>query len=309
MRLALPAEVVLAIVLAPTRAVREPDPGPGALPNPQSAAGNEFLKRVPFTFVENRGQWPEGTRFLGGRGGNAAVHLERNAIVLQLLGRDAAPREEPVPPKSRLEGRVEAREPLLVANARFHFEGSREVVRLAGRDVTPTLHNFFLGNDPARWRMGVRGYGTVVYEGLYAGVDLLVREGAISSLEYDLLLAPGADLSAVAVRVEGANRELRLDEDGALVVSTPLGEIRQPRPKTWEERGEGRRVEVGCSYRLLGLDRFGFEAAGRSEDFALVVDPQLLYSTYMGGTSHDVARAVALDATGAAVVAGYTQSP
>jgi hypothetical protein len=307
MHLALPIAVVLALATSP--AVREPDPGPGAPTAPPAVAGNDLLKRLPFTFVENLGQWPEGTRFLGRRGGAVAVHLERKAIVLQLLGRDAARREEPLSPRSRLEGRVEAGERLLVANARLRFEGSRDDVCLAGRDETPTFYNFFLGNDPARWRMGVRGYRSVIYEGLYAGVDLLVREGGESGLEYDLLLAPGADLSSVSVRVEGAVGGLRLDEDGALVVSTPLGEIRQPRPTAWEERGEGRTAGVDCSYRLLGADRFGFEAAGRSEGFALVVDPQLLYSTYMGGTSHDVARTLAIDSTGAAVVAGYTQSP
>ncbi|MCI0585329.1 MAG: hypothetical protein L0323_00650 [Planctomycetes bacterium] len=309
MRLALPVAVVLAIVLAPTRAVRKADLGPGEPARSPSVAGNELLKRVPFTFVENLGQWPEGTRFLGRRGGGVAVHLERNAIVLQLLGRNAGPREESPLPGPRLAGRVEAREPRPVANARFLFEGSRDDVCLAGRDVTPTLYNFFLGNDPARWQMGVRGYGSVIYGGLYAGVDLLVREGGDSSLEYDLLLAPGGDLSAVAVRVEGADGALRLDNEGALVVSSPLGEIHQPRPKAWEERREGRRMEVGCSYRLLGADRFAFEAAGRTGDFALVVDPQLLFSTVLGGSAEDAAWALALDSTGAAVVAGRTGSP
>ncbi|HKB14493.1 MAG TPA: hypothetical protein VKF62_00425, partial [Planctomycetota bacterium] len=309
MRIVLPFAVVLAIVLAPTPALRAPDPGQGVPTKPPCVAGNALLERVPFTFVENLGQWPEGTRFLGRRGGGAAVHLERDAIVLQLLRIDGAPRVESPLPRPRLAGRVEPGESFLVANTRFAFEGSRDDVCLAGRDEAPTLYNFFLGNEPAKWRRGVRGFGSVVYEGLYAGVDLLVREGANSSLEYDLLLAPGADLSAVVVRVEGAVGGLRLDEEGVLVVSTPLGEIRHPRPKAWEERGVGRRVDVGCSYRLLGANRFGFEAAGRSEGFALVVDPQLLYSTYLGGTSVDWAYALALDSTGAAVVVGYTFSP
>src|SRR5262245_48085034 len=126
MRLALPFAVVLAIVLEPSPAVRAPAPGSGAPTVPPTVAGNDLLKGLPFTFVENLGQWPEGTRFLGRRGGEFAVHLERNALVLQILGRDAAPREEASRPESGREGGVEA--PLHVANARLHFEGSRDDV-------------------------------------------------------------------------------------------------------------------------------------------------------------------------------------
>jgi hypothetical protein len=154
--------------------------------------------------------------------------------------------------------------------------------------------------------MGVRGYGSVRYEGLYPGVELLVREGD-SNLEYDLVLAPGADLSAVTVRVEGAEGGLRIEEEGTLVASTSLGNVRQPRPRAWEETSAGPRP-VECFYELLGPDRFRFRASGVEEGASLVIDPQLLYSTYLGGSGSDQAWGLALDSTGAAVVAGGTTS-
>src|SRR5262249_38275080 len=75
--------------------------------------------------------------------------------------------------------------------------------------------NCFVGNDPASWQSHVAAYSSVRYAGLYDGVDVRVRDGG-RRLEYDLLLAPGADLSRVAVRVSGASG-LEVGGDGSLL--------------------------------------------------------------------------------------------
>jgi hypothetical protein len=217
------------------------------------------------------------------------VWLLRDSIALQLVRRDDV---------------VELAQ---TANVRLVFEGTRPEVCLVGLEETPTLYNFFLGNNPARWRTDVQGYAKVAYDSLYDGTDLVVREED-STLEYDLQFATGTDVSRPVIRVEGAIEPLRLDAEGALVIETTLGEIRQPRPKAWEETEGGELRPLVCYYRVLGEDHFGFEAPGRSEGLAVVVDPQLLYSTFLGGSWVDVAEAVAIDATGDVVVARGTGS-
>jgi hypothetical protein len=262
-----------------------PSATPAAIPDsPEKRLALERLRSQPLVFVENLGQWDEPVRFAGLHGG-AGAWLLRDAIAIQLVRRESEELDSPVQ----------------CANVRLTFEGARPEARLVGRDQTPTLYNFFLGNDPARWRMGVRGYASVLYVGLYPGVDVLVREGD-SNLEYDLVLAPGADLSAVTVRVEGAASPLRLDGESALVAETILGAVRQPRPRAWEETARGPRP-VECFYELLGPDRFRFRASRVEEGASLVIDPQLLYSTYLGGSGFDSAWALTLDSSGAAVVA------
>jgi hypothetical protein len=138
-----------------------PTLAPGAIPDsPENRLALERLRSQPLVFVENLGQWDEPVRFAGLHGG-AGTWLLGDAIALQLVRHESE----------------ELDSPALCANVRLTFEGARHETRLVGRDETPTLYNFFLGNDPARWRMEVRGYGSVRYEGLYPGVDLLVREG------------------------------------------------------------------------------------------------------------------------------------
>ncbi len=273
---------------------------PGVTPGPIGPS----LGRSPLVFVENLGQWESPARFAGRRPDGATLYLGPDSLWLQLSRRAVEALREGSP---RGGARLDGPERRVGVNLRLQFEGSRTGVRVAGREPMPTLFHYFVGNDPRRWRSGVRGFGKVAYEGLYEGVDLLVREEG-TVLEYDLVLAPGADLSSVVVRVEGADAPLRLDAEGSLLIDTALGEVRQPRPRAWEEARGGERHALECSYRLLGKDRFGLEAPGWRRGFALVVDPQLLYSTYLAGAANDTAYALALDASGAAVVAGWTFS-
>src|SRR6185436_18998027 len=110
-------------------------------------------------------------------------------------------------------------------------------VHLAGEAMRTGRYNFFVGDDPRKWQSNVPAFGAVRYRGLYDGIDLRVlqREGRI---EYDVLLAPGADLEQVVIRAEGAS-EMKVDTDGTLVLETAAGPLRQTAQATWEELPDG----------------------------------------------------------------------
>ena len=254
--------------------------GPGDVPA-------NWASHLPLAFVENRGQWRTEARFVARRGGLIA-RLERGAIALQLE-------------RAVEEGR---REGVLV---RLAFEGFRAAAVIAGEGGLPGTYNFFYGNDPARWVTEVSGHASVLYRGLYAGVDLRVREED-RHLEYDLLLAPGADLGSVVVRLEGIDA-LRLDPEGILVFETRLGRLLQRPPKTWQVARDGSSVPRECRYRLLEGNRFGFEVRDRDPGLALVVDPGLEWSTFLGGSFDESVRAAATTPSGSVIVAGWTSSP
>jgi len=245
----------------------------------------EAPARLPLAFVENAGQWSVPSRFVARRG-DLRTHLSGDSFTLQVLGEEDGE--------------------MLLQNVRFEFEGADASAIPAGLRELPGRHHFFLGADPARWRTDVRSFAEVLQTGLYEGIDLLWREER-GRLEYDLRLAPGSDLSQVVVRVEGASGALRIEDDGTLVVRTERGELRQAPPRTWEEVA-GRRRPVEARYRRIGEDRFGFEAPSRDPLLALVVDPGLTYSTYLGGSGDDTPWGIALDPTGVAVVVGRTYS-
>lgn len=138
------------------------------------------------------------------------------------------------------------------------------------------------------------------------GIDVVLyaRGGA---LEYDIELESGADLDGLLVRVRGAEA-LALDSAGGLVIALGADVLRQSAPRCYELRADGSRLEREGGFRLVGEDAFAFEVPGRDPANSLVIDPVLLSNTYVGGNHADEAHDVALDATGAIYVTGWSKS-
>jgi len=187
-----------------------------------------------------------------------------------------------------------------------NFVGSNPKPHMVGEDMLEYKCNYFLGNDPAKWRTDVPNYSAIVYEEVYPGIDLKYY-GNGKQMEYDFIVSPGANPSQITVRYEGA-KSLSVDAAGRLVVETDWGEVVEQRPVVYQMSG-GDRVSVAGQYVLKGEKAFGFELPdGYDADLPLVIDPTLVYSTYLGGSYSDHGRGIAVDASGAAYVTGETWS-
>ncbi|MEW6744914.1 MAG: SBBP repeat-containing protein [Planctomycetota bacterium] len=267
----------------------------------------ESFGRLPLAFIENRGQL-DGRVAFSARQGGLRAYFTNDAIVLQLGGHRRAPS-----PATRRKGLAELEEKIEGANVFLTFEGASPDVVIEGCDELQGKYNYFLGSDPSKWRTNVASYESIRYRGLYPGVDMVVRDHD-GRLEYDLILEPGADLDTIEVACEGAD-SMRVGEGGALILETAAGPLEQPRPCTYAMGPGGAREAVECSFRLLGENRFGFDVPARPHQRALVIDPGLLYGTFLGGSysdygygSHDWGYGIAVDSSGAALVTGWTSS-
>ncbi|MEW6745193.1 MAG: hypothetical protein AB1486_20770 [Planctomycetota bacterium] len=256
--------------------------------------------RLPLAFVENRGQLDRRVAF-SIRQGSLSAYFTKDAIVLGLTLQAPAPHRAANP-----EPGPAGRETRAGANIYLTFEGASPDVAIEGREQLPGRYNFLRGNDPSKWCTSIASYASIRYRGLYTGVDMVVRDGG-GRLEYDLLLEPGADVDAITVRCEGGE-SLRLEADGALILETAAGPLEQPRPCTYELGPDGTRQPVECSYRLLGDDRFGFQVPDRNRAAALVIDPGLVFGTFLGGADDESGWAMALDASGEVLLTGYALS-
>jgi hypothetical protein len=199
--------------------------------------------------------------------------------------------------------------------------------------------NYFLGNDPAKWRTHVPHFSRVVATGVLPGIDV-VAYGNERALEYDLRVAPGADSRNLRLRISGADK-MELDSDGDLVILAAGQEIRMKKPAMYEEmvpeqspnsdspdpKLERRPVAGGYAIEPDGSVGFqieardvtarpglaGFAKRGPESLYSpgtLVIDPSLSvsYSTFLGGTGNDSATSVAVDSSGKVVVSGITTS-
>ncbi len=280
-----PAALLLALVCAiPPSAAAEagrPALGPGG--------------PLPLTFEPNQGQADEGVRFLA-RGRGYGLFLTPTETVLVLTAPDAA---ASIAGRPRPVDRV-ATPPAVV---RMRMVGADASAPIAGVDPLPGRSHYLLG-DPSRWRRDVPTFARVRYTDLYPGVSLLFY-GSERALEYDFVVAPGADPGAVVLAFDGA-AALRIDAGGDLVLATAAGELRLRRPLIYQETEGGRRPVEG-GYVLDG-GRVRFRVAAWDATRPLVIDPVLGYSTYLGGSSSDQAFGIAVDALGNAYVTGSTIS-
>jgi beta-propeller repeat-containing protein len=261
---------------------------------------SESYGKLPLHFEANQGQAHEDVRFLT-RGSGYSLYLTPGEAVFVLA--------KPSPDKKReRHGKRDWR------SKHERSKTQAMVLRMAivGADPAPLVSgleglsgkvNYFIGNDPARWRTNVATYRKVHYREVYPGIDL-VYYGNQRQLEYDFIVAPGADPRNIVLDFRGADR-LEIDAQGDLVLHFAGGALRQKKPVIYQEV-DGIRREIAGGYFLQGANRVGFEVATYDASRPLVIDPVLAYSTYLGGGGNDFGYALAVDTAGNAYVTGST---
>lgn len=232
---------------------------------------------LPLAFEPNRGQHSAEAQFLA-RTPGATVFLTADGPVFALNSGDSF---------------------------RMRLVGAKPA-RLEGRDPQPGKVNYFIGDDPSAWRIGIPIYRRVESARALPGVDL-VFYGSQRQLEYDLKLAPGADPRAIRWVFEGASA-LRLDSDGTLVVAVGGAEVSQARPRIFQSLGRGREREVSGEYVITGRKEVAFRLGDYDRSKALTIDPVLVFSTYLGGHRDDQGFGIAVDSSGAVYITGATTS-
>ncbi len=176
--------------------------------------------------------------------------------------------------------------------------------RLEGHAPLPERVHSFTGSEP-QWRTELQAYCEVRYVGIATGADLVYRVES-GHLKYDVVLAPGAKVSDVRLRYRGIQK-LEVAGDGALLLHTAAGVLREESPTMYQDV-DGRRVSIRGGYRLCGGNQLGYWAAGCDRSRSLVVDPGMIWSTFLGGTGADYAYAIATDSNGDIYVTGYAAS-
>jgi hypothetical protein len=255
-------------------------PAPLAPSPPSKAAHAERqLGALPLSFEENRGQ-----------AGAAVDYIARMPGGSLLLGPSGA--------RVRLAG-AHGRQAALS----LRLPGSAPAEPRA-LDPLPGKVNYLVGDDPSEWRTDIPTSARVRYPEVWPGIDL-DWHGDGRRLEYAFRLAPGVDPAAIALRVGGA-RGLRVAANGDLVIAVAGGTVRQRAPVAYQPK-RGRRDPVPASFSVEGR-RIGFSLGPHDPTRPLVIDPVLVYSTYLGGNSVDTASHIAVDSTGAAYVTGQTFS-
>ncbi|HEY8359772.1 MAG TPA: SBBP repeat-containing protein, partial [Ramlibacter sp.] len=193
------------------------------------------------------------------------------------------------------------------AKAPVHLElvGGKDEVQARGEGLLGARSNYLLGNDESKWLTNIANYRAVLCEDVYRGVDVRYY-GTQRQLEYDFIVAAGADASQIRLRFEGA--EARLDGEGNLLLRTAEGrDIRFDAPVSYQQGAQGREA-VASAYRLHADGSVSITLGDYDRSRELVIDPVLSYASYFGESGTESGVDVAVDALGKVYVAGNTNS-
>lgn len=297
--------------------------GPTVLPRPalppttprKAPSRVTALGGFPLAFIENRGQVDPQVKFYVRQGGHT-LWLTPSGLVFDLVKAKPAAGQTKSDPSLLPRAKSGPYQPSNTERERLVFAqdflGARKIQTIEARKPQPGTYNYFLSNDPAKWRTRVRAYAEIVYREVWEGVDLKLY-GNGRALEQEFIVKPRGDPSRIRVAYRGIEG-LWVAQDGSLVIKTAFGELKESKPRVYQEI-KGKRVEVTGSFKLLSETAYSFEVGPYQQQYALVIDPTLVYSTYLGGgaavplgRAEDEGFGIAVDSRGQAYVTGVTGS-
>ena len=297
--------LLIALLLGAT--VLKKDLG-SASPAAQSRSQGQWAQlyaALPLSFEANHGQTDPSVSFLS-RGKGYALFLTGREAVLTLK------KSSVVSHQSSVDGKNGQR--TTDAVLRMQLLGANPMAKVTGAEELPGKSNYFIGNDRSKWRANVPTYAKVRYESVYPGVDLVYYGTRGGELEYDFVVAPGADPKAIALGIEAQQHApLQVNLKGDLVVKFESGSVEFHKPVVYQTGANGQspdnRHTVDARYALDAQNHVRFECGPYDHSRPLVIDPVLIYATYIGGTGGDIGYAIAVDSTtDNAYIAGVTNS-
>ncbi|MFZ5552217.1 MAG: PKD domain-containing protein [Bacteroidota bacterium] len=226
------------------------------------------------SYIANKGQWENNVLFKAQIGGGD-VWLEKNSVTYMFYDQqDLEEIHDAHHSGQSITQTVDA------FAYRMNFIGASEPESVTGQEKSNGYHNYFKGNDPAKWKGNVPLYHTVNYKNIYPGIDLRFHSKD-GHMKYDFVVSQGTHPSAIRWNYEGVNPVIK---NGNIVITTSAGEVTEMKPVAWQVKNN-KKLFISCQYQLEnGILTFDFPE-GYDTQYEIIIDPTLIFSSYTGSTA------------------------
>jgi hypothetical protein len=260
----------------------------------------ESFSSLPLYFEENKGQFDESVEYLL-KMPQGFVYFTQEEIVYQFVGRvDCGETEEDKQKADRA-----AKQGYITENIRMRFLHANKQPEITGLDENEGKVSYFRGNDPQKWVRGAQTFASILYRDLYPQIDLVIKEDE-GRIKNEYRVRAGGSPDQIEMSYQGIER-IQVNENGDVELHTKNGVLKEGKPYCYQVVN-GQKVHVEAEYVIENGDTLGFRVGEYRKDIELVIDPELDFSTFLGGTDSDTGTGVAIDASGGIYVAGYTFS-
>ena len=249
----------------------------------KKAKAEAAYAKLPLSFEANSGQADPSVKFIA-RGKGYTLFLASEEVILSL---------KPIT-HAKVKG---------LDAAHISLEGSNLDPVVEGLDMLKSKSNYLTGKDQSKWHVNVDQYSKVQYKQVYPGIDM-VYYGNQKQLEYDFVVAPGASPDLIRMNFRGA-KSVELDKFGNLIMSLRDGKMTFSAPTLYQQSGDVKE-HVDGRFVMVGEDQVRFEVGDYDKSKELIIDPSLMYSTYLGTTVEDRVNAMKVDAAGNVYLTGQT---
>lgn len=240
-------------------------------------------------FVENKGQWASQILYRA-EIPDGKVYLMTNGIYYDLL--DAEKLGELQAHRHDGDTLIEG-EKIAHHGVKVSFLGASKHPITYGTGAYPEKINYLIGNDRSTWGRNITAYNGVVYKNIYPHIDLKVEMTGIS-FKYEFIVHPEGDPNNIQMRFEGQD-ELSIVEEHLLVKTSVLTFTEKP-PLTFQYI-DGQKKLIKNEY-VLDEDILSFKNRHYKKGYDLIIDPQLIFSTYSGSTADNWGNTATVDEEG-----------
>ncbi|CAN5357622.1 hypothetical protein BH09BAC2_BH09BAC2_21670 [soil metagenome] len=231
-------------------------------------------------FIENKGQWKKEVAFMSNAGNGAFFLQKKGFTIVQYDAADMARLQEKVHGHKR-ESITDQNVTIKSHAYNVEFVNGNPDPEIVPDKPLPTINNYFIGNDPAKWAINCKTFQAVTYKNVYPGIDVRFYSDGAERLKYDIIAAPGSDINKIALRYNGAQKLSIKNKE--LLISTSIGENKELYPYSYQYKNN-QRNEIKTSYHLKG-NVVKFKVEDYSPENVLIIDPTQIFFTYTGSTA------------------------